>query len=422
MRRCIRQTPEMQAPEQPIVAITGIGIVGPTGIGHQALWSSLIEHRSGIRRLEGEQYLGLAARHAAPIEDFDLSSYMEKRAARRMGRFAQFALVASRLAVSDAGLRDISGPRTAITIHTGAGGIPEGDEEVLRRQDDPSRMGPLYVPLVSGNMAAANAAIQFGVTGPVTAGVGACAAGTIAVAEGFHTLRRGDADIVLAGASDAALTPYLMSSLANAGALSTAQGDPATLSRPFDRHRTGFIPAEGAAMLVLEPLDRAQARGARVYATVRGVALSCDAFHVTAPDPTGAGAELAIRGALGRSGLRPSQIGCVIAHGTGTQLNDASEAAAIGRVLGAGATSPPVTAPKAVLGHGLGSAGAFSVAIGALVAHHQMIPSIMNLDDPDPACDINLVQGDSVPLEQQGVMVNAFGFGGQNAVLVLQRE
>ena len=404
---------------EPItVAITGIGIVGPTGNGTDALWSSLMEHRSGVIRLEGEQYEGLPARHAAPIADFDLTPYVDKRAARRMGRFARFALVAGDLALADAGLTDISGPRTAITIHTGAGGIPEGDEEVLKRQHDPSRMGPLYVPLVSGNMAAANAAIKWGVTGPVTAGVGACAAGTIAVAEAFHTLRRGDVDVVLAGASDAALTPYLMSSLANAGALSTAEGDPSTLSRPFDAGRTGFIPAEGAAMLVLEPLERALARGAHVYATIASVAISCDAYHVTAPDPAGAGAELALRGALDRSGMDASEIGAVIAHGTGTQLNDASEAAAVKRVLG---TAPHVTAPKAVLGHGLGAAGAFSVAIGALVADRGLVPPVMNLDNPDPACDVNLVRGAAATLEQPGVIVDAFGFGGQNAVIALRR-
>lgn len=405
------------------VAITGIGIVGPTGNGHEALWSSLMEHRSGVVRLEGEQYEGLPARHAAPIADFDLSPYIEKRAARRMGRFAQFALVAADLALADAGLADgISGPRTGITIHTGAGGIPEGDEEILRRQADPSRMGPLYVPLVSGNMAAANAAIKYGVTGPVTAGVGACAAGTIAVAEGFHTLQRGDVDLMLAGASDAALTPYLMSSLANAGALSTAEGEPSTLSRPFDRDRTGFIPAEGAAMLVLEPLDAAQARGAHVYAEIAGVAVSCDAYHVTAPDPDGAGAELALRGALERSGMAAAEIGAVIAHGTGTALNDASEAAALRRVLAVDGRTPKVTAPKAVLGHGLGAAGAFSVAIGALVADRGEVPPVMNLDNPDPACDIDLVRGAAAPLEQPGVMVDAFGFGGQNAVIALRRS
>ena len=415
----IRHTAPVSGTDHSRVAITGIGIVGPTGNGADALWSSLMEHRSGVIRLEGEQYEGLPARHAAPIADFDLSPYIEKRAARRMGRFAQFALVAGHMALADAGLDDISGPRTAITIHTGAGGIPEGDEEILKRHEDPSRMGPLYVPLVSGNMAAANAAITWGVTGPVTAGVGACAAGTIAVAEGYHTLRRGDVDVVLAGASDAALTPYLMSSLANAGALSTAEGDPVTLSRPFDRDRTGFIPAEGAAMLVLEPLAAAEARGAHVYAEIASVAVTCDAYHVTAPDPDGAGAELALRGALERSGMTADEIGAVIAHGTGTALNDASEAAAVNRVLG---RTPKVTAPKAVLGHGLGAAGAFSVAIGALVADKGEVPPVMNLDNPDPACDIDLVRGAAAPLERPGVMIDAFGFGGQNAVIALRAQ
>ncbi len=404
------------------VAITGIGVVGPTGIGHEALWSSLLEHRSGIRELTEERYAGLPARYAGPIDDFDVTPWLEKRVARRMGRFARFAVIAAQLAVDDAGLDDISGPRTGITIHTGAGGIPEGDEEVLRRQADPSRMGPLYVPQVSGNMAAANAAIRFGVTGPVTAGVGACAAGTMAVAEGFNTLRRGDADRVLAGASDAALTPYLMASLANAGALSTAVGDPTRLSRPFDAGRTGFLPSEGSAMLMLEPLAGAEARGARIYAVLRGAGLSCDAFHVTAPEPEGAGAEQAIRTALAHADMGVEDVGCLVAHGTGTQLNDVSEAKAVGRVFGTGPAGPAVTAPKAVLGHGLGAAGAFSAAVGALIAHHGEVPSIMNLDDPDPACDLNLVRDARRPLERSGILVQAFGFGGQNAVLALDRR
>ncbi len=285
--------------EAPVVAITGIGVVGPHGVGTELYWSGLTEGRSAIGPMPDALASRVTASCCGAVREFDPLSWIEKRAARRMGRFAQFALVATRLALADASIAELEPDRTGITIHTGAGGLPEGDAEVIGRRDDPTRTGPLYVPLVSANMAAANVSIALGVTGPVTAGVGACAAGAIGVSEGFWLLQRDrDVDVVLAGASDAALTPYLVGSLANAGALSTAKGDPATISRPFDLARTGFVPAEGAAMVVLERLDHARARGATVYATIAGAAIGSDAFHVTAPDPVGAGAERVLRAAL----------------------------------------------------------------------------------------------------------------------------
>ena len=276
-------------------------------------------------------------------------------------------------------------------MHTGAGGIIEGDRELLARADAPARIGPLYVPQLSANMGAANVAIHLGVTGPVTAGVGACAAGAIGIAEGYHLLRRGEVDVVLAGATDAALTAPLVASLSNAGALSTASGDPATISRPFDLHRTGFVPSEGAAMMVLEPLDRARERGATVYCEIAGAAVGSDAFHITSPEPTGAGAERAMRQALLNSGIEAADIDCIVAHGTGTKLNDAAEAAAILRVFGG--RSVPVTAPKSVVGHTLGAAGAFSVAVGALAVRHGLIPPGINYDTPDPDCPLDIVHG-----------------------------
>ena len=400
------------------VAITGIGVIGPHGVGTDRFWQALCEGRSGIRRLESPALQGMEATAGGEIPDFDPTAFMEKRVARRMGRFAQLAVGASVLALADAGITELEPDRTGITVHTGAGGIIEGDRELLARADSPGRIGPLYVPHLSANMGAANVAIHLGVTGPVTAGVGACAAGAIGLAEGFHLIRRGEADVVLAGATDAALTAPLVASLSNAGALSTAAGDPATISRPFDLHRTGFVPSEGAAMMVLEPLDRALARGATVYCEIGGAAIGCDAFHNTSPEPTGAGAEWAMRQALVHSGIGPADVDCIIAHGTGTKLNDAAEAAAILRVFGGRRIS--VTAPKSIVGHTLGAAGAFSVAAGALAVRHATIPPTINYDTPDPDCPLDIVHGAPRAGALRAAIINAFGFGGQNAVVVLQ--
>jgi 3-oxoacyl-[acyl-carrier-protein] synthase II len=400
------------------VAITGIGVIGPHGVGTDRFWQALCEGRSGIRRLETPALQDLEATAGGEIPDFDPTAFMEKRVARRMGRFAQLAVGASVLALQDAEIGELEPERTGITVHTGAGGIIEGDRELLARADAPSRIGPLYVPHLSANMGAANVAIHLGVTGPVTAGVGACAAGAIGVAEGFHLIRRGEVDVVLAGATDAALTAPLVASLSNAGALSTSDGDPAEISRPFDLHRTGFVPSEGAAMMVLEPLERALERGASVYCTIAGAAIGSDAFHITSPEPTGAGAERAMRQALVNAGIDADDVDCIIAHGTGTKLNDAAEAAAILRVFGG--RSVPVTAPKSVVGHTLGAAGAFSVAAGALAVRHSTIPPSINYDTPDPDCALDIVHGAPRHGPVRAAVVNAFGFGGQNAVVVLE--
>ena len=401
------------------VAVTGVGIVGPHGVGVEPYWQGLLAGRSAIRRLNGA-LAGLPASAGGIVPDFDPTDWVDRRAARRMARFAQLALAATRLALDDAGLTELDPERTGITIHTGAGGQPEGDREVISRQEDPGRTGPLYVPLLSANMAASNVAIQLGVTGPTTAGVGACAAGTIALAEGLHLVRRGEVDVCLAGATDAALTPYLVASLANAGAMSTADGDPTRISRPFDADRTGFVPAEGAGMLVLESLERARARGARILCELASAAVGSDAFHITSPEPHGAGAERVLRRALQYAALRPDDVDAVIAHGTGTRLNDAAESAALGRVFGPRTPELPVTAPKSVVGHTLGAAGAFSAVAAALAIHHRVLPPTTNYETPDPECPLRIVADGPLAGPLDVVLVNAFGFGGQNAVLVLR--
>ncbi len=404
----------------PRIAITGIGVIGPHGVGTDVFWDALVAGRSGIRRVRSPELQGLPAHHAGEALDFDPTTFMEKRTARRMGRFAQMAVAASVLALRDAGIEELDRPRTGITVHTGAGGVGEGDREVAARRDDPSRIGPLYVPQLSANMAAANVAIHLGVTGPTTAGVGACAAGAIGVAEGFHMLRRGEVDLVLAGGTEAALTAPLVASLANAGALTVAEGESATISRPFDLNRTGFVPAEGAAIVVLEPLEAALARGATIYCEMLGAGLSCDAFHITSPEPSGGGAELAMRRALANGAVDAARVSCIVAHGTGTRLNDSAEAAAICRVFSQ-SSRLPVTAPKSSVGHTLGAAGAFGVATAALAIRYGLVPPSLNYETPDPDCPLAVVHGAPLVGQLDAAMVNAFGFGGQNAALVLAR-
>jgi 3-oxoacyl-[acyl-carrier-protein] synthase II len=396
-------------------------VIGPHGVGTDVYWAALLDGRSGLRRFHAPELQNLPASAGGEALDFDPTRFMERRVARRMGRFSQMAVGAAVLALEDAGIASFDPERTGVTVHTGAGGILEGDREVAARADDPSRMGPLYVPHVSANMGAANVAIHFGITGPTTAGVGACAAGAIGVAEGYHLLQRGGIDLVLAGASDAALTPPLVACLANAGALSTSTADPVTVSRPFDLDRTGFVPAEGAVMMALEPLERARARGAEVYCEVAGAGLGCDAYHITSPEPSGAGAERVMRTALAAAGIDPADLACIIAHGTGTRLNDSAEAAAIGRVFGDRATSIPVTAPKSNVGHTLGAAGAFGVATAALAVRYGLLPPTLNYETPDPECPLDVVVGGARAGELASAMVNAFGFGGQNAVIALRR-
>lgn len=401
------------------VAITGIGIVGPNGIGTDALWDALLHGRSGITAIEDPAVRDAVPAHAwGIVPDWDASPWLEKRVARRMGRFSQFAVACARMALEDAGIAELDPERTGVVVHTGAGGNVEGDREVVHRAADPSRTGPLYVPLLSANMGAANVAIQLGITGPTTAGVGACAAGAIAMVEGLHLVQRGEVDVVLAGAAEAALSPFLISCLANAGALTTDEGDPSRLSRPFDRDRTGFVPAEGGAMCVLEPLERAKARGARIICELVGGALGCDAYHITAPEPTGAGAERVLRRAI--ASARGADVAAIVAHGTGTKLNDEAESAAIARVLGDRLPDVPVTGPKSVFGHTLGAAGAFGAVTGALIVANGAVPPTANYETPDPGCaDLAIVAGREQPLGDGCVLVNAFGFGGQNAVLVL---
>ncbi len=352
---------------------------------------------------------------------FDAGDYFDRHAARRMGRFSQFAVAAACMAMSDAGLEGYAGDGLGVVVHTGAGGLIEAVAAAGPATTRPDRVSPFFVPIYGANMAACQPSIILGATGPVLGGVGACAAGVQAVIDGLRMVQRGDAEVVLAGGTDGALSPLLLGSLVNAGALATAGDDPASACRPYDVRRTGMVASEGAAVFVLERLDRAVGRGARVLAVVAGGGSAGDAHHVAAPHPDGRGAASAMRRALADAGAAPDEVDALVAHATATPLGDVAEARALRTVFG---QSPAlaVTAPKSALGHGLGAAGAFGVMVAVLALHHQVLPATRGLDGDhvDPDCVLDHVIGSPRAGVLRSVLVNASGFGGQNAALLLR--
>jgi 3-oxoacyl-[acyl-carrier-protein] synthase II len=404
--------------------ITGIGPVTPIGIGVDRFWSAAAAGRSGAGKLEGFDTSRHASRVAAQVHDFDPERHLERGEARRMERFAQFALAAARMALDDAGLEPAEADRSRIgcVIGTGIGGIAAFEAQLRVLQDrGPSRVSPHLVGQMIPNMAAGQVAIRLGLTGPNDCTVTACAASGHAVARAVDLLRAGRADVVLAGGAEAAITPLTLAGFCATRALTTRNDDPEGASRPFDAGRDGFVLGEGATVLVLERLGHALERGARIYAEVAGYGLSSDAHHETAPEPEGAGAAAAMSGALRDAGLAPEDVGYVNAHGTSTPLGDIAEARAIHKVFGAHAAGVAVSSTKSMTGHLLGAAGATEVALTALALLHGLLPPTINLDRPDPECALDHVAHTARPANPGAALSNSFGFGGQNVSIALRR-
>ena len=401
------------------VAITGLGAVTPLGDAEET-WARLLAGDSGLRpapealRRAGCQVVGA-------VEGFDAGRYMDHHAARRMGRFSQFSVAACRMALEDAGLGGIDGDDVGLVVHTGAGGLLEAEAAAGPAAARPDRVSPFFTPIYGPNMAACQPSLELGIRGPVHGGVGACAAGAQAVVDGLRMVERAESEVVLAGATDAGLSPLLLGSLANAGALAPPGEDPTSACRPFDRTRAGMVASEGAAVVVLEPLGRARARGARVLALLLGGGSAGDAHHVAAPHPEGRGAERAMRRALADAGVGPSDVDALVAHATATPLGDVAEARAVTAVFG---PSPAlaVSAPKGALGHGLGAAGAFALVVAALSLLDGVLPFTRNLSEPDPECALDHVRDKPRRTPLRTVLVNASGFGGQNAAVLLGRD
>lgn len=403
--------------------ITGIGALTPVGLSAPETWTNLLAGRSGVRPLARFDASRYPVRIAADVPGFDPVPVMGRKRARRTARFAQLAVAASDEALRDAGLQVTADnrDRIGVTIATALGGVEMIDAEAKHLYGgSPDRVTPFLLPMLIANMAASAVSIRFGIRGPSNTAVGACASGSIALLEARRWIQTGEADYVLAGGTEAALTPSIWAALCSIGALSRRNDEPERASRPFDRDRDGFVFGEGAVVLVVEREDRARAREARVYAELAGAALTSDAYHETAPQPDGEVAARAMRLALKDAGARPEDTDLVVAHGTGTPLNDTAETLAIKQALGARAREIPVTAPKSMVGHLIGAAGALAALVGVLAIRDRRVPPTINLDHPDPSCDLDYVPRTARAGTVRLALANAFGFGGQNCVVAVR--
>ena len=409
------------------VVVTGMGAVTALGQGVGPTWEGLVAGRSGVRPIESFDPSRLTSRVAAEVPDFDPTGVVDRKDARRMDRYIQFGLVAAREALEQAGLggrleADLA-ERTGVVLGSGLGGgttLATNIETMALR--GPDRLSPFFIPMGIANIAAGQAAIQFGPLGPNFATVSACASGGHAVGEAYETIRRGDADVMLAGGSEAGIHEAWVAAFCAMRALSTRNDDPAGASRPFDRDRDGFVMGEGSGVLVLEALEHALARGAAPLAELVGYGATADASHITLPAPGGSGAVRAARRALEKAGLTPADIDHVNAHATSTPEGDKAEAQAIRTILGARAPEVPITANKSMLGHTLGAAGAIEAIASVMAIQTGTIPPTINLEHPDAeAADLDLMPGLAAHRRVDTVLSNSFGFGGQNTALIFTR-
>lgn len=404
------------------VVVTGMGVISPIGIGLADFWDNLRKGSSGIRRITRFPVDEYPCKIAAEV-DFDPSAYIDRREARKMDRFSQFAVVSARMAAQDAGLDAGSlGERAGIVLGTGIGGMETLEREMKTLWErGPGRVSPFFIPMMIANMAAGQVSIDLGLKGPINTVVTACASATNAIGEAFWIVKRGDADIMLTGGTEAPITPTALAGFCALKALSTRNDILGRASSPFDKCRDGFVMGEGAAVLVLESLSSALSRNAPIYAEIVGYGMSSDAYHITAPSPGGEGAARAMRAALRTAGISPDRVDYVNAHGTSTPANDVHETMAIQSVLGEHARNVAVSSVKSMLGHLLGAAGAVETVATVLSLKHQVIPPTINYETPDPECDLDYVPNEAREARIDVALKNSFGFGGQNACLVLKR-
>jgi 3-oxoacyl-[acyl-carrier-protein] synthase II len=410
--------------ERKRVVITGVGAVTPIGTAAAGLWEGLSAQRSAVREVSRFDPSPYRSRIAAEIPDFRPQDHLEAKRAKRFDRFSAIAVTSARLAVADARLVPEREDRDRIGVMMGSalGGAAFAEAQVAPfLAEGPRALSPTLALAVFPGAASCNMAIEFGFTGPNSTNSMSCASGTIAVGEAFHTIREGRADVMLAGAAEAPLTPLIYAAFSVIRAMSTRNDDPARASRPFDADRDGFVMGEGAAVLVLEERGRALARGAQVYGEIVGYASTNDAYHMTAPRPDGSVAARAIRLALEDGDVRPEEVGYINAHGSSTPLNDSTETAAIKQVFGEHAYRLAISGTKGYYGHALGASGAIEAAICALALSRGWLPPTLNLERPDPACDLDCLQGDGRRAAPEIIASNSFGFGGINASLVLRR-
>lgn len=405
------------------VAITGIGCITPVGHGVEGLWRGLRDRRSAVRAVTRFDPAPFRSRVAAEVDAFDPLDYLEPKRARRLDRFGHFSVAAADLALRDAGLDPSALPadRVAVQMGSALGGVAFAEEQHLRYLEGGVRgVDPTLALHVFVGAASCNIAIEFGFTGPSETNGMSCAAGAVAIGRAMRLVRTGEADVAVAGGVEAPLSPLCFGAFAILRAMSARNDDPATASRPFDRGRDGFVMGEGAAVLVLESWERATRRDARIYAEICGFGITNDGYHMTAPRPDGEQSGRAMRDALADADLSPDEVEYVNAHGSSTRLNDPAETRAIRQALGPRAGAVPVSGTKGYYGHPLGASGAIEAAICALALQRGWIPPTLNLQEPDPACDLDYVRSGGAERRTRTALSNSFGFGGINACLAFR--
>ncbi|WP_019637261.1 beta-ketoacyl-ACP synthase II [Paenibacillus fonticola] len=405
------------------VVITGLGVISPLGNEVELFWNRLVHGESGISAIDTFDASRHKTKIAGIVRDFDPDALFGRREARRMDRFCQFALAATEQAVADAGLdlEQTDKERMGVYVGSGTGGIQTLLEQSLLLQErGPERISPLLVPMMITNMAAAMISIKYGAVGPVLSPVTACSIGNTAIGEAYRLIASGGADVIIAGGTEAAITDISVASFGNATALSTRNDEPAKASRPFDVDRDGFVMAEGAGILILESLSHARRRNARIYAEVIGYGATSDAYHIVATHPDGSGAYQAMKQALKEANIAPEEVDVISAHATSTEVGDWSETKAIKKLFEEHAYRIPVTANKSMTGHMLGAASAVEAVALVKSLEKGIIPPTINLDHPDPICDLDYVPQQARQARLQIGISNSFGFGGHNAVIVLK--
>ena len=406
------------------VVITGIGLVSSLGIGTASTWKALLAGTSGVTRVTRFDITGYAAQIAAEVKGFDPLQFVEKKDVKKMDVFIQYAVAASQFAMDDSGLRITpqNAPDVGVFIGSGIGGFQTIEREhSALLEGGPRKISPFFIPSAIINLASGQVSIRFGAKGPNLATCTACSASAHAIGESFEIIKRGDAEVMIAGGSEAAITPMSLGGFAALRALSTRNDDPGRACRPFDKDRDGFIIGEGAGTLILEELGHATQRGAKIYAEIVGYGMSGDAYHITAPSEDGDGGVRVMRMAVRKAGIQPEQVDYINAHGTSTPYNDKLETLAIKTFFGDHARKLAISSTKSMTGHLLGGAGGLEAGISALAVHHQIAPPTINLEHPDPECDLDYVPCKSRPMAITYALSNSFGFGGTNAALLFKK-
>ena len=407
------------------VVVTGVGLVTPVAVGTEETWQGLLAGKSGIGPITHFDHSSFATHFAGEVKGFDPTRWMTSREAKQVDAFIQYAIAAAGLAVEDSGL-EIKGEfaeRVGCFVGAGLGGVTtiEATCKTLWEKGPRHGISPFFVPMIIVNLAPGQISIRHGAKGPNVSQVSACSTGAHAIGDAFRVIERGDADAMICGGTEATVSPLGVGGFNSMRALSTRNEHPQLASRPFDRDRDGFVIAEGAGILILEELEHARARGAKLYAEVRGYGLNSDAHHITSPSPGGEGAQRCMKLALKDAKLAPSDIGYINAHGTSTKINDATETFAIKQVFGDAARKLMVSSTKSMTGHMLGAAGGVETGICALVLSRGVVPPTINYTTPDPECDLDYVPNTAREVRVQNALTNSFGFGGTNACLILSR-